>query len=196
MQTPVRTSRHRLACARRVSSPPSIPKSCFSIFPFKRVCACFSFPLFFNRSNPILSYFSFTSLFLNKSYYYIFFILFLLIEVLLLKKGIFESNRPKKGNRRQFLLPKLLFGDYSYKKTLCFLYNIYNYYRMLGKMENFTFYIDQMMFLRTKFTSFEKQNAVSLFPNIAPFGRSKGGWGDWAGKHEQVLFIYTCITII
>lgn len=86
MQTPVRTSRHRLACARRVSSPPSIPKSCFSIFPFKRVCACFSFPLFFNRSNPILSYFSFTSLFLNKSYYYIFFILFLLIEVLLLKK--------------------------------------------------------------------------------------------------------------
>ena len=86
MQTPVRTSRHRLACARRVSSPPSIPKSCFSIFPFKRVCACFSFPFFFNRSNPILSYFSFTSLFLNKSYYYIFFILFLLIEVLLLKK--------------------------------------------------------------------------------------------------------------
>lgn len=36
----------RLACARRVSSPPSIPKSCFSIFPFKRVCACFSFPFF------------------------------------------------------------------------------------------------------------------------------------------------------
>lgn len=148
MQTPVRTSRHRLARARRVSSPPSIPKSCFSIFPFKRVCACFSFPLFFNRSNPILSYFSFTSLFLNKSYYYIFFILFLLIEVLLLillievlllKKGIFESNRPKKGNRRQFLLPKLLFGDYSYKKTLCFLYNIYNYYRMLGKRENVIF---------------------------------------------------------
>ena len=69
IQTPVRTSRHCLACARRVSSPPSIPKSCFSIFPFKRVCACFSFPLFFNRS-----------------YYYIFFILFLLIEVLLLKK--------------------------------------------------------------------------------------------------------------
>ena len=64
IQTPVRTSRHCLACARRVSSPPSIPKSCFSIFPFKRVCACFSFPLFFNRSNPILSYFSFTSLFL------------------------------------------------------------------------------------------------------------------------------------
>lgn len=128
-----------LTRARRVSSPPSIPKSCFSIFPFKRVCACFSFPLFFNRSNPILSYFSFTSLFLNKSYYYIFFILFLLIEVLLLKKGIFESNRPKKGNRRQFLLPKLLFGDYSYKKTLCFLYNICNYYRMLGKMENVNF---------------------------------------------------------
>lgn len=32
--------------ARRVSSPPSIPKSCFSIFPFKRVCACFPFPSF------------------------------------------------------------------------------------------------------------------------------------------------------
>lgn len=42
----------RLACARRVSSPPSIPKSCFPIFPFKRVCACFPFPLFFNRSIP------------------------------------------------------------------------------------------------------------------------------------------------
>lgn len=101
MQTPVRTSRHRLACARRVSSPPSIPKSCFSIFPFKRVCACFSFPLFFNRSNPILSYFSFTSLFLNKSYYYIFFILFSLnrstptkkesLKVIVLRKEI-EGN--------------------------------------------------------------------------------------------------------
>lgn len=66
---------------------------------------------------------------------------------------------------------------------------------MLGKMENFTFYIDQMMFLRTKFTSFEKQNAVSLFPNISPLGGRKG-LGDWVGKHEQVLFIYTCITII
>lgn len=49
-----RAHRHstRLARARRVSFPPSIPKSCFPIFPFKRVCACFPFPLFFNRSSP------------------------------------------------------------------------------------------------------------------------------------------------
>lgn len=62
---------------------------------------------------------------------------------------------------------------------------------MLGKMENFTFYIDQMMFLRTKFTSFEKQNAVSLFPNIAPFGRSKGGWGiGWGNMNKYCSFIH------
>lgn len=130
MQTPVRTSRHRLARARRVSSPPSIPKSCFPIFPFKRVCACFPFPLFFNRSIPVLILFSFSLFIASFS---------LLIGVTPTKKRIFESNRPKKGNRRQFLLPKLLFGDYSYKKTLCFLYNIYNYYRMLGKRENVIF---------------------------------------------------------
>lgn len=61
----------------------------------------------------------------------------------------------------------------------------------VGKNGKCKFFIDQMMFLRTKFTSFEKQNAVSLFPNIAPFGRSKGGWGDWVGKHEQCLFMHT-----
>ena len=47
----------------------------------------------------------------------------------------------------------------------------------VGKKGKFIFSFDQMMFFRTKFTSFEKQNAVSLFPNIVPFGRSKGVGG-------------------
>lgn len=88
-----------------------------------------------------LSFFSLIGVFLLLSFFFSLFIasFCLLIGDNPTKKGIFESNRPKKGNRRQFLLPKLPFGDLDYKKTLCFLYNICNYYRMLGKMENVNF---------------------------------------------------------
>lgn len=90
----------RLACARRVSSPPSIPKSCFSIFPFKRVCACFSFPFFSLIGVILFLFFSFHfSFFLNRS--------------LPTKRDICPANRKIRNNEGILLFPNFRFSkDY------------------------------------------------------------------------------------
>lgn len=130
------TCRHPFARLATVSRAPagfhSHPPSLSLVFRFSYSSA---------YARVFLSFFSLIGVFLFLSFFFSLFIVSfsLLIGDNPTKKGIFESNRPKKGNRRQFLLPKLPFGDLDYKKTLCFLYNICNYYRMLGKMENVNF---------------------------------------------------------
>lgn len=119
-----RAHRHstRLARARRVSFPPSIPKSCFPIFPFKRVCACFPFPLFFNRSNPVFCSFLFTS--------FSFLIgVFLLKEKFVQQIGKFEIMR-EYSYSRIFDFPRIII--YYFFKSM-YIYNHVNY---VGKIRH------------------------------------------------------------